>query len=124
MHLTTLLLPLATLATTVAADAMTVHRRWAYNSNAYDFSGASEGIWHSAYGHQPINAAPGCRDNPIPGMTSMCLDYDARRGHFYFSGQGKRCLRIFAYDASGMTCSFDNRWICGLVRFEEVECNW
>ncbi|KAF6741884.1 hypothetical protein DFP72DRAFT_1023583 [Ephemerocybe angulata] len=88
MRLSSVAAILVTLSSTrlVLADHMTT---WTGASN-------SSGRWFSAFGQHDIPAAKGgCQNlnDRVPGLVELCIDYGRHRAHFYFSGQGKRCLQ-------------------------------
>ncbi|KAH8732358.1 hypothetical protein GQ44DRAFT_697504 [Phaeosphaeriaceae sp. PMI808] len=52
----------------------------------------SDGVWYTDQGNYWVNANEGCRTPGVPHMTEFCVDWGNKRGHFKFSGQGKRCF--------------------------------
>ncbi|KAK4124568.1 hypothetical protein N657DRAFT_644806 [Parathielavia appendiculata] len=81
----------------------------------------SEGYWYTAFGSYRIDANEGCRDPPdVPSMNTICMDWGNKRGHFYFDGQAKRCIRMTSDTpfgcGPGATCAFSN--------WDEVSCTW
>lgn len=107
------ILPLVALASTAAADSLRVQE--------VCFFGCSRaGTFITDYGRYSINAADGCRDPPVPGMTRICLDWSKSRGHFKFSHQAnKRCLRVTKteYVSCGANTCWNTVW-------SEVPCTW
>ncbi|KAF6753798.1 hypothetical protein DFP72DRAFT_1010272 [Ephemerocybe angulata] len=114
MRLSSVAAILVTLSSTglVLADHMTT---WTGASN-------SSGRWFSAFGQHDIPAANGgCQNlnDHVPGLVELCIDYGRQRAHFYFNGQGKRCLRQVsqtAYNCNGGTC-VAREW-------DEIGCTW
>ncbi len=81
-----------------------------------------DGSWHSAYGTNYVDGTGGCQDPPyVPGMYELCIDWSRNRAHFYFDGQGKRCLvqTEYAYDPN---CP--SNWSCYRSVWSEVGCSW
>lgn len=110
---------LAALAATAAADSMTVYT-WC---NIFTCS-STNAVWHASWGDFGLNANGGCRDPPDPNMYELCMDWNNNRAHFYFYGQGKRCLRK-TVDVShnwGSGCGIDVS--CYRSEWTEVGCSW
>ncbi|KXX75775.1 hypothetical protein MMYC01_207442 [Madurella mycetomatis] len=103
-------------ATTVAADEMTVVTTCPLFGACNSFNA----LWHSAYDNFWVNANEGCRDPSHPDMTELCMDWGNQRAHFYFAGQGKRCLRLFSSVGIGQCYGAP----CTIQRWHEVTCNW
>ncbi|KAK4124570.1 hypothetical protein N657DRAFT_644809 [Parathielavia appendiculata] len=72
--------------------------------------------WYTAYGSYWIDANEGCRDPPdVPAMNQICMDWGNQRGHFYFDGQSRRCIRKTSEWAEGTRA---------VSRWDEVACTW
>jgi hypothetical protein len=84
----------------------------------------NSGTWHTNYGtHYFIDADDGCRDTDVPAMYQLCMDYSKGRGHFFFEGQGKRCLKETSNDWAH--CSDDFQFAtCTTIYYDEVPCTW
>ena len=112
----------APLVALVAADYMVVNTICLLGSGCT----SQNGMWYSGYGTYPINANDGCR-NPgeIPAMYSICVDWANPRGHFFFNGQPKRCLRK-TEDGEYWCPSPAPRLIptCYRSVWSEVACTW
>jgi hypothetical protein len=104
---------LVSLAALAAADYMDVT-----TTCPTPFACASTGLWHTDFSsYYGIDANEGCRDPPgVPGLNSLCMDWENQRAHFFFDGQGKRCLKKGPdYDCMNGNCR--SRW-------SEVACSW
>lgn len=121
MKLSTVAVSLLGLASRAAADYMTVLGSCPFDDwYPCDWT---QGIWRSSYGNYYISGEGGCHDPAyVPGMNQLCLDFWHNRGHFYFDGQGKRCLSLFSSLNIG-SCKQDN-WCYYIQRWEEVTCTW
>ncbi|KAF6753784.1 hypothetical protein DFP72DRAFT_393797 [Ephemerocybe angulata] len=111
-NLTAILALLSSTASVFAVD----HLRTSTGPN-----GVSGGTWTTSNGavYGNLNVNEGCRTLAVPGMTDFCIDWANRRAHFYFEGQGKRCMRQTtsdSYNCNGGTCH-RGEW-------DEVFCNW
>lgn len=74
---------LASLALTVSADRMEVF------TSCGGFTCSSSDAWfYIIYGTYKVNADKGYRGTSVPAMVEFCVDWDNRRAHFRFSGQG------------------------------------
>ncbi|KAK4104267.1 hypothetical protein N658DRAFT_249104 [Parathielavia hyrcaniae] len=120
MRLPTLsLLLLSPLAHLAAADYLMVHAVCTATSCNY-----LDGRWHSAFGAHFVDPRGGCHDPPyVPGMTELCMDWPYGRGHFYFTGQAKRCLRIQSVSVDP-SCGPSSQIRCDDYRWDEVACTW
>jgi hypothetical protein len=82
----------------------------------------SVGVWHASNAeYSGLNCNTGCRSfNKIHAFDSVCFDWDNKRAHFYFQGQGKRCLREVSRE----------EYLCGPFascrrqKWDEVRCSW
>jgi hypothetical protein len=122
MHLKASAIPLLALAAAGAADKVTILTKCAPLPG---FPCLSHGLWTTDYGGNFfMDAGEGCR-NPsgwVPGMNTICWDWGNARGHFYFDGQGKRCIKEFAAVGTG-GCGRQGEG-CTAQRFNEVPCTW
>jgi len=89
----------------------------------------SLGNWYSAFGINVVDGRSGCRSNPgPPGMTQLCLDYVNMRGHFYFQGQGKRCIWVHEWYnnwcADPGVAQMVGTDVCYSTKWIEVDCSW
>lgn len=117
LNLTTL--GLLALATSAAADELTVVERYNWNGATHDRSIAA---WTSGYGHYDFNGNGGCGGrNAVPSMREYCLDWGAGRGHFFFDNQPKRCLSKWKEQSmpTGLVQTDVYIW-----RWKEVPCSW
>ncbi|KAI7763050.1 hypothetical protein LZL87_011193 [Fusarium oxysporum] len=104
---------LASLALTASADRMEVFTTCA------GFSCRSSDAWfYTDYGTYSVNAEKGCRGTSVPAMVEFCVDWDNRRAHFRFSGQGKRCMVQDSESAYGCAST------CYKTTWREIPCNW
>ncbi|KAF6741207.1 hypothetical protein DFP72DRAFT_772588, partial [Ephemerocybe angulata] len=79
--------------------------------------------WYSNVGGQytiPL-AIGGCQDlrNCVPRLRELCIDYGNRCTHFYFNGQGKRCLGEVV--RTWLNCNGGDCW---MEEWNEVGCMW
>ncbi|KAK4121105.1 hypothetical protein N657DRAFT_648475 [Parathielavia appendiculata] len=121
MRLSTLGLIIAPLVSLATADYLIVHAFCTTVDCNY-----LDGRWYSAFGAHFVDARGGCRDPPenqVPGMTELCMDWPRGRGHFYFSGQAKRCLSLTSI-TNDPSCGPINQIRCDDYRFDEVTCTW
>jgi hypothetical protein len=79
------------------------------------------GTWRSNTAHYfGLNCNSGCRSfSKIPAFSTACFDWYRTRGHFYFQGQGKRCLK----EVSRKEYSCGAQW-CRKQVWDEVPCSW
>ncbi len=104
-------------ATTASADSMIVYKY------CFFLACSSPATWSTAYGDYSIDSGDGCRDPDVPGMWQLCIDDANVRGHFYFDGQNKRCIRETSDDFQH--CSDDFKFAtCSTVYWDEVPCTW
>ncbi|KAF4452209.1 hypothetical protein F53441_4949 [Fusarium austroafricanum] len=75
--------------------------------------------FYTDYGTYKVNAEKGCRDTSVPAMVEFCVDWDNRRSHFRFSGQGKRCLIQDSESAYGCNAN-----ACYKTTWKEIPCSW
>ncbi|KAK3898276.1 hypothetical protein C8A05DRAFT_19109 [Staphylotrichum tortipilum] len=81
------------------------------------------GWWTTGYGSYWATGTDGCHwadMTTVPSLENWCLDFANNRGHFYFYGQGKRCLRVVSFTQTSYSPSetqFAMVW-------EEVTCTW
>ncbi|RBA19747.1 hypothetical protein FPRO05_09047 [Fusarium proliferatum] len=104
---------LASLALTASADRMEVFTTcagWTCRSN--------DAWFYTDYGTYKVNADTGCRGTSVPAMVEFCVDWDNRRAHFRFSGQGKRCMVQDSESAYGCAAT------CYKTTWREIPCNW
>ncbi len=105
---------LASFATIAAADSFEVGTVCGYGSCD------SWGWWNTCCGRYWVDDAnDGCHYGTyigVPGMNTLCMDWNNRRAHFYFDGQGKRCIaqNSESTDQHGVVRAI---WL-------EVLCNW
>jgi hypothetical protein len=108
---------LASFATIASADSFEIN----VYSTTPDYP--KWGYWTTCCGSYYILARDGCQyNNPdgttvgVPGMNTLCMDWTNLRGHFYFDGQGKRCIaqNSETHSPSGMIT----------VIWFEVLCTW
>ncbi|KAK3899491.1 hypothetical protein C8A05DRAFT_18079 [Staphylotrichum tortipilum] len=106
---------LVTLATLAAADYMVVETYCdVFNCTSQN------SVWYTAFGSYPINANEGCRDpSDVPGMNQLCMDWGRQRGHFFFDGQGRRCLRKTEDKENHCAGA-----VCHRSIWSEVACTW
>ncbi|KAK4446156.1 hypothetical protein QBC34DRAFT_383577 [Podospora aff. communis PSN243] len=81
-----------------------------------------QGIWHTNTGalHQ-VSIEGGCRTNiGVPGVRELCMDFDKMRGHWWTTGNGKRCFR----HSRGRMVGSCMKGTCWIDRWVEVNCNW
>lgn len=98
LNITSLLAALAlALATTAAADSMTVSEYW--NAGISSRSGK----FTTDFGTYDVNANDGCRTTKVPGMGELCVDVGSARGHFRYGGQNKRCMKRTSRQSEGCT---------------------
>ncbi|KAK4464432.1 hypothetical protein QBC42DRAFT_284416 [Cladorrhinum samala] len=119
MHLNVASLAISALALAarVSADRMIVFQYCFFTACS------SPGTWYTAHGSYDVDASEGCRNPDVPGMTQLCVDWGKSRGHFYFLGQNKRCIRETSSDFQ--TCSDDFGFAtCSDVYWDEVPCTW
>jgi len=109
-----------TLATKVAGDSMVV---WTY---CFTLACSYPAQWNSAYGSFNLEAHDGCQGpNGVPGLQSLCIDWQKERLHFYFPNQPKRCMKVVNSDWE--TCGadrFENWTTCSIDTWDEVACTW
>ncbi|KAF9770150.1 hypothetical protein IL306_012333 [Fusarium sp. DS 682] len=105
---------LATLALTASADRMEVFTRCSVGT-----CDSGHAVFYTDYGSYNVNANKGCRKTSVPAMVEFCVDWDKRRSHFRFSGQGKRCLTQDSEAAYG--CDAESCW---KTTWKEIPCNW
>lgn len=81
--------------------------------------------WYASNEEFWVNANEGCRDPMHPNLSSLCMDWKNSRGHFYFKGQNKRCLRKEAdygfnwgSNCDGITTK------CSRSEWRETACTW
>ncbi|KAH7188053.1 uncharacterized protein B0J16DRAFT_370073 [Fusarium flagelliforme] len=105
----------ALLATTCAADSMTVNTRCtATNCNKKDAR------FFTDAGSYAVSGEDGCRGTGVPGMTDFCIDWSRGRGHFKYSHQSsKRCMLMRSEVVYG--CDWHQ---CRRSEWAEVPCNW
>lgn len=105
---------LAPLAALTAADYMDVTTTCNNVGNCY-----STGTWYTDFAfYYGVDANEGCRDSSavVPSLRSLCMDWGNQRAHFFFDGEGKRCLRKNPdYQCILATCT--GRW-------KEIACTW
>ncbi|KAF4340779.1 hypothetical protein FBEOM_5301 [Fusarium beomiforme] len=104
---------LATLALTASADRMEV-----FTSCAAGSCDSRHAVFYTDFGSYNVDASKGCRGTSVPAMVEFCVDWDKRRAHFRFSGQGKRCLTQDSESAYGCESS------CWKTTWREIACNW
>ena len=123
MRLNAVALSFLALATTIVADEMTV---LTYCHWTGTFCSSAWGLWRSAYGSYWIDANEGCRDPDPPGMNTICMDWGNSRAHFYFDGQGKRCLTKWSDLGIGSCDSgdYNGSGSCSIQKWKEVACTW
>ncbi|KAM5352991.1 hypothetical protein ACJ41O_005713 [Fusarium nematophilum] len=105
---------LAALASGAVADRMEV-----FTECGVGQCSSSNAFFYTDYGSYRVNANTGCRGTGVPGMVEFCVDWDRRRAHFRYGGQGKRCLLQRSETAYG--CQYDACW---KTTWEEVSCGW
>ncbi|KAF5985152.1 hypothetical protein FCOIX_2233 [Fusarium coicis] len=104
---------LASLALTASADCKEVFPACA------GFTCRSSDAWfYTDCGTYSVNAEKGCRGTSVPAMVEFCVDWDNRREHFRFSGQGKRCMVQDWESAYGCAAT------CYKTTWREIACNW
>ena len=115
---TVLALALAPLISLATADSMVI-------KSGCGLSGCGEtAVWRSPNSaERSFYPLPGChpRDS-IPDMTTLCLDMDLGRGHFYFDNGPRRCItkgetRAVTACKSAQECGYETTW-------EEGRCTW
>ncbi|KAK4039563.1 hypothetical protein C8A01DRAFT_16471 [Parachaetomium inaequale] len=101
---------LASVVPIVAADYMLVL------TSCLNGRCGSQGWWTTVEDTYWVDANEGCRDPDVPSMWSLCMDWGNQRGHFFFEGQPKRCIRKVSegWAEYGMTSS----------NWDEVPCTW
>ncbi|UKZ74919.1 hypothetical protein TrVFT333_002589 [Trichoderma virens FT-333] len=102
---------LTALSSGVTADYLNV----VTNCGVFGNCGSEKAVWYTDFGYNPVDANEGCRDPNIPNMNTLCMDWGNRRGHFFFDGQGKRCIQERAVAEYG-DFSFST--------WAEVVCSW
>ncbi|KAK4155025.1 hypothetical protein C8A00DRAFT_13922 [Chaetomidium leptoderma] len=108
---------LAALATTGAADRMTVNTQC-----PCDWCGACDSrdaTFFTDFGAYGVNANKGCRKTNVPHMVEFCVDWDKGRAHFRYDKQDKRCLVMKSRVAT--SCSADH---CHRSEWEPIACSW
>jgi len=111
MRLSTIALPL--LAAHAAADQVLVYTTCGLVCNS------QHAIWNTNFGHYRIDANEGCRSSgQVPSLRSFCFDWGRERAHFFFSGQGKRCLKMRS------SLGFGHTGVGSAQRWVEVPCTW
>ncbi|KAK3899492.1 hypothetical protein C8A05DRAFT_36893 [Staphylotrichum tortipilum] len=67
-----------------------------------------------------LDVDTGCSDRGVPGMNRLCMDWGNKRGHFFFDGQGRRCIR------KGDDRPYSCNALKGCVKstWGEVGCSW
>jgi hypothetical protein len=123
MRFNTIALSVLALATTGVAHEDYMH----VLTRCHPMNGAcsSIGLWRTGFGWHPLSADDGCRDNQeIPNL--LCMDWAAARGHFYFTGQNKRCLKRFSRVDIGACRNDISRadYNCDISLWIEVPCTW
>jgi hypothetical protein len=105
---------LGVLAAPALADSIEINTTCAVNCN-------SVGVWRAnGASYSGLNCNTGCRSfSKIPAFSSVCFDWDKTRAHFYFQGQGKRCLK----EVSRKEYSCGAQW-CRKQVWDEVPCSW
>lgn len=100
-------------AQTALADYAIIHTKCSWLLTCDSFF-----VWAEAFGVSGLhNANEGCRNNPgPPGMTSICFDWNNRRGHFVYANQPKRCIKQEWEKGSSEVGS--------IRRWGEVPCTW
>ncbi|KAF4953262.1 hypothetical protein FGADI_6128 [Fusarium gaditjirri] len=92
---------LASLALTTSANRKEVFTTCA----GFTFS-SNEAWLYTDYGTYKFNAEKGCRATSVPAMVEFCVDWDNKRSHFRFSGQGKRCMVQDSESAYGCAATY------------------
>ncbi|KAJ4287882.1 hypothetical protein N0V88_007500 [Collariella sp. IMI 366227] len=92
MRLTTPALLTTLLATSALADSMVVYTVCTGDKGTGDCR-HNQAAWYSGFESGYIDANEGCRDPNVGSMNNLCMDWGNWRGHFYFDGQGKRCIK-------------------------------
>lgn len=106
----------AAAASVVSADRLIVeHDCWLYN-----ICQMKSAKWHTDHGVFDVNGNDGCSSWGPPHIREICVDWAMGRVHFYFNGQGKRCLRKQADYA--IDCAWPGK--CVRAEFNEVPCDW
>ncbi|KAF5703625.1 hypothetical protein FMUND_12918 [Fusarium mundagurra] len=101
------------LALTASADRMEVF------TTCGGFTCRSIDAWfYTDFGTYSVNAERGCRCTSVPAMVEFCVDWDNRRVHFRFSGEGKRCMVQDSESAYGCATT------CYKTTRREIPCNW
>ena len=123
LSLTTVVATVLGAAGLAAADSMTIFHQNCHRINGCDKSVAT---FHTAYGSYSINGNPGCYyDQRVPGQTELCIDGAPNyRAHFYFSGQGRRCLVWDGNVVPGGDCGAQATGHCYYHNYVEVGCSW
>ncbi|PGH15255.1 hypothetical protein AJ80_05608 [Polytolypa hystricis UAMH7299] len=121
MHFKSILLTgLTVLTSSVVADKLVTVE--GCDADLFVVCGLYYSDWHTGFGVYRVNAHDGCRDTDIPAMTSLCVDWDNSRGHFYFENQPRRCftktstVRFTGDDCWGIEC-WRSEWY-------ESPCTW
>jgi hypothetical protein len=115
-----ILAALAPLVSLAAADSMVVYVFCTTSSCNY-----MDGRWQSAFGEHFIDARGGCHDPPnVPGMNNICIDWAHNRAHFFFDGQGKRCLQHQEWNADNGCAGYESQCSSYTSIWREVACTW
>lgn len=112
-------LGLLALATSAAADEVTVLDRYIWDGASRD---RHFGVWTTGYGHYDFNGNDGCGGRTaVPGLREYCFGWNAGRAHFYFDDPPKRCL--FKWKSTRvLECLRDSNHY--MARWKEVACTW
>ncbi len=107
---------LASFATITAADSFEL-TTWCGNGYCDSY-----GWWTTCCGRYWVdNANDGCHYGSsyigVPGMNTICMDWNNRRAHFYFDGQAKRCIAQNSELPNSALGGVRALWL-------EVLCNW
>ncbi|KAK4443011.1 hypothetical protein QBC34DRAFT_431095 [Podospora aff. communis PSN243] len=119
MHLPTIA-SILVLATTAAADSLVSYTECALWGFSWSCK-SHRAVWFAADGGHSVSAE-GCTQG-APGMRELCVDFDNWRGHFYYHGQGKRCI----VHKHRLNLNYDWSNAAGdtlMDNWDEVKCTW
>lgn len=104
------------LASTAAADRLTIHHNCALFTSC-----RTTAIYYTDFASYSVDGGNGCKGTQVPGMVDFCIDSDKYRAHVQFSHQShKRCL--YADEPDYPDCGQYNQ--CWTLYMEEGPCYW